>query len=224
MTIGQELISFYKNIERPNKLPAGVELLFPFEEEEVLTSIAQFYHKYFDDGQRRYLLMGINPGRFGGGVTGVPFTDPEKLSSILGIENNFDRRYELSSQFIYEMIDFLGGPASFYSKFLLSSVCPLGFVKEGKNMNYYDDKELQDMLEEYMVANIRWHMEQVAEKDIVYSLGQGKNVKYLEYLNKKHQLFGKVIPLPHPRWILQYRRKRKDEFLELYRKELLDRS
>ncbi|MGB3465178.1 MAG: hypothetical protein WBA74_07910, partial [Cyclobacteriaceae bacterium] len=64
------------------------------------------------------------------------------------------------------------------------------------------------------------HFKYVAKEDKIYSLGQGKNIKYLEYLNKKYQLFGEIVPLPHPRWILQYRRKRKDEFLDLYLEKL----
>ena len=76
------------------------------------------------------------------------------------------------------------------------------------------------MLESYMVNNIRWHLDHVADDEVVFSIGQGKNVKYLEYLNKKYQLFGRLVALPHPRWILQYRRKRKDEFLDVYKEKL----
>lgn len=220
MTIGHKLTEFYKNIDKPEKLPKGVELLFPFSDDSVLNAIESFYEKFFADQNRRILLLGINPGRFGGGVTGIPFTDPEKLDTVLGIDNHFEKRYELSSTFIYEMINQLGGPESFYSRFLISSVCPLGFVKNGKNLNYYDEKPLLDSLESYMVENLRWHFEHVADKKVIFSLGQGKNVKYLEHLNKKYKLFGEVIPLPHPRWILQYRRKRKDEFLDLYQQQL----
>jgi hypothetical protein len=41
------------------------------------------------------------------------------------------------------VINAYGGPAVFYKRFFIGSVCPLGFVKNGKNINYYDDKELQ---------------------------------------------------------------------------------
>ena len=140
MNVGAALSDFYKTIARPKKLPKGVELLFPFEDQGTLAAIEAFYGKFFNDEKKRVLMLGINPGRFGGGVTGIPFTDPEKLSNDLGIDHNFDSRGELSSQFIYEMIHHLGGPEHFYSHFLISSVCPLGFVKEGKNLNYYDIK------------------------------------------------------------------------------------
>src|SRR5687768_18158258 len=35
-----------------------------------------------------------------------------------------------------------GGCDKFYSDFFITAVSPLGFVKNGKNVNYYDDREL----------------------------------------------------------------------------------
>ena len=47
-------------------------------------------------------------------------------------------------------------------------------------------------------------------------MGMGQNFKYLQVLNKKYQLFDKIESLPHPRWIMQYRLKRKQEFIHEY--------
>jgi len=33
-------------------------------------------------------------------------------------------------------------------------------------------------------------------------------------------LFEEVRPLPHPRWVMQYRLKRIDEFIDLYKDQL----
>ena len=71
----------------------------------------------------------------GAGVTGIPFTDPLCLEQNCGIQNPFDKRPELSSDFIYRFISAYGSAESFYSKFLISSLCPLGFVRNGKNLN-----------------------------------------------------------------------------------------
>ena len=49
------------------------------------------------------------------------------------------------------------------------------------------------------------------KRDVAFSLGKGTNYKFLKKLNEDHQFFDKVIPLPHPRWIMQYRRKSKEE-------------
>lgn len=220
MTIADKLIEYYSTIEKPKKLIRGVELLYPFDQAEVIEAISSFYKKYLSDNNKRTLLIGINPGRLGGGITGIPFTDPIRLIEVCGIENEFDRKPELSSTFVYDMINNLGGPDEFYSKFLITSVCPLGFMKDGKNLNYYDDKKLEKVLEKYMLNNLRWHIELVQNDEICFSLGQGKNIAYLNYLNDKYKLFGKIEALPHPRWILQYRRKRLQEFLDLYREKL----
>jgi hypothetical protein len=54
----------------------------PYKEEELAMRISsEFYRKYYSDENKRHLILGINPGRFGGGVTGVPFTDPKRLIS-----------------------------------------------------------------------------------------------------------------------------------------------
>ncbi len=214
--IGESLIKYYEDIKIPKIGSTDVDVLYPFGDENVIEAVSSFYRKFFNDSKPRTLLIGINPGRNGGGVTGIPFTDPIKLEEICGLPNPFDKKAELSSNFIYEMIDHLGGTNSFYNSFLITSVCPLGFTKNGKNLNYYDEKWLQETLETYMVDNLKWHLDLVKTKTVL-SLGQGKNIAYLEYINKKYNLFDEVLALPHPRWILQYRRKRLPEFLEMYR-------
>ncbi|MDX1628145.1 MAG: DUF4918 family protein [Fulvivirga sp.] len=219
MTFGKKVTQFYRNISAPENTPKGVEVLHPYQAPVVMNIVREFFEKYFNDQQKRTFLIGINPGRFGGGITGIPFTDPVKLEEHLDIDHPFDQRAELSSNFVYEMIDALGGPEKFYGAFYITSVCPLGFMKDGKNLNYYDIKSLQDKLEPYMVRHLK---EQIGfgARPIAYSMGKGKNIKYLEKLNKKHQLFEDVKPLPHPRWVMQYRLKRKEEFIQEYEKAL----
>jgi hypothetical protein len=161
-------------------------------------------------------LIGINPGRFGAGVTGIPFTDPVRLESICEIPNDLGKRQELSSVFVYEMIEEFGGVNAFYSKVFFTSVSPLGFVKDGVNLNYYDIPEVRDYLEPYMVSSLRQQIEMGAIGKVAFSMGKGKNFKYLQYLNQKYHLFDKVEPLPHPRWVMQYRLKKKTDFIDEY--------
>ncbi len=215
MTLAESIIEFYRDIKTPTDLPMGVEVLQPFSEPEVMGIVSDFYTKYYQDNNPRTFLIGINPGRFGGGATGIPFTDPIRLAEVIGIESSFDKKAELSSKFIYHMIDRLGGPEPFYKNFYFTSVSPLGFVKDGKNLNYYDIKELQEGLEGYIVQHLRKQID-FGSRAIAYSLGKGKNIKYLKWLNKKYELFEDVKPLPHPRWVMQYRLKRLDEFIEEY--------
>jgi hypothetical protein len=114
------------------------------------------------------------------------------------------------------MIEAFGGVDAFYAKVFFTSVSPLGFVKDGVNLNYYDIPEVRDFLEPYMVRSLRHQIEIGAIAEVAYSMGKGKNIKYLHYLNKKYQLFDRIEPLPHPRWIMQYRLKRKQEFIDEY--------
>ena len=104
---------------------------------------------------------------------------------------------------------------------VFSSVSPLGFVKDGKNLNYYDIPELKRDLEEFMVVSLRRQIDLGADRKIAYSIGMGENVKYIRYINNKYQLFDDIKVLPHPRWIMQYRRKRVDEFVNEYQRELV---
>ncbi len=217
MSLANQIIKFYYDLD-PSKwqLPPGISLLNPFANADARPYFELFYHKYFSDHNQRHLIVGINPGRFGAGITGIPFTDPKILEAECSIENPFHKRYELSAIFIYEMIKEYGTIESFYQKFLISSVVPLGFVKNGKNINYYDDKDLEKSLTPHIIAYVHDQIKFGLATDKVFILGQGKNFKFFHKLNEKEQFFDEVIPLPHPRWVMQYRLKRKKEYLDEY--------
>lgn len=220
MNFYTKYFNFIDHLDFPESLPHGVEILNPFKVSQTYTLSRSFYEKYYSDNNPRLFLIGINPGRFGAGVTGVPFTDPIRLESACGIPNDLVKRQELSSVFVYEMIEAFGGVEAFYSKVFFTSVSPLGFVKDGVNLNYYDIREVRDFLEPYMVSSLKQQIEMGAIPKGAFSMGKGKNVKYLHYLNKKYHLFDRIEPLPHPRWIMQYRLKRKDEFIAEYVDEI----
>jgi hypothetical protein len=216
MNFSQKYFSFIDHIDFPTSLPHGVEILNPFQAESTYSLSKSFYHKYYNDGNPRLFLIGINPGRFGAGVTGVPFTDPIRLEGSCGISNDLAKRQELSSVFVYDMIEAFGGMKKFYDRVFFTSVSPLGFVKDGVNLNYYDIPEVRDFLEPYMVKSLRQQIEMGAIKKVAFSMGKGQNIKYLKYLNAKYDLFDDIKPLPHPRWVMQYRLKRKQEFIDEY--------
>lgn len=202
------------------QLPEGIHWLMPYEDMETKRVMKLFYEMYYNDENPRKYILGINPGRFGAGITGVPFTDPIRLEK-LGIENSFPKRQELSSVFMYEMIDACGGPHAFYSNFYITSLSPLGFIKNGKNYNYYDDRILSGLVKEYITQNLETQFQFGADPAIVFCLGQGKNFEYLEKLNKLHGWWKKVEALPHPRWIMQYKLRSKDQFVKLYKEKLM---
>ncbi|GAA4738468.1 uracil-DNA glycosylase family protein [Flavisolibacter ginsenosidimutans] len=215
-TWAQDLYEFYSSLKPKQRLPNNVQWLYPQRSEEVMNVVQKFLQKYFSDNNQRTLFLGINPGRFGAGITGVNFTAAKQLTDDCGIENPFGKGSELSAEFIYAMIKAYGGPKDFYSRFFIGSVCPLGFVKEGKNINYYDDKDLQKAVEPFIVQSIEKQLSFPVVRSRCLCIGGEKNFRFLSKLNETHKWFGKIIPLPHPRFIMQYRRKQVQPFIQLY--------
>jgi hypothetical protein len=181
---------------------------------------SRFYKRFYNDKNERTLLLGINPGRFGSGTTGISFTDPVKLEKEYGIENKLIKKAELSADFIFKVITAFGGPAEFYRHYFISSVSPLGFTQDGININYYDDRRLARAITPFILDSIAKMLEFGTNRDVCYCIGEGKNFDFLSKLNDDHKWFGAIRPLPHPRFIMQYRRKKVDDYVELYLKEL----
>jgi hypothetical protein len=220
MTFADQVLSFYKDLEIKTPLPEGVVVLNPYRDDESFSYCTKFYKKFFDDVDERTVILGINPGRHGGGVTGIPFTDPVKLDQCCQIPNSLNKKPELSADFIYTMIQAYGGPEKFYRKFYFSAISPLGFTKEGKNLNYYDVKELQIILKNFIVESLKKQMTFGIKPSTCYCLGEGENFKFLTRLNEEQKIFQKIVPLAHPRFIMQYRRKRVGEYVDSYLKAL----
>ena len=110
MTCADKVIQFNEQLDFDGKLPDGIRIMNPFKENpQVIRIMEQFYKKYYDDNNQRRLILGINPGRFGGGVTGIPFTDSKRLKSVCKIDYEGKETHEPSSVFVYEMIDAFGG-------------------------------------------------------------------------------------------------------------------
>lgn len=215
-TFSSRVMAFYESLRLYVRLPAGIDTLLPLENETAMKTCREFYDRYFSDQHPRMYILGINPGRFGAGMTGITFTDPLNLATKCGIPNQLSKKHELSSVFIYGVISAYGGCEAFYQKYFLSAVCPLGFTRNGINLNYYDDRQLQHMLKEFILDSLRQQLDFGADRKACICLGEGKNFDYLSRLNETHGLFGKIIPLPHPRWIMQYRRKQMNLYIDKY--------
>jgi hypothetical protein len=217
-TQAQAILHFYKGLRPGFEMTDGISIMNPYENPATWTVAKQFYEKFYNDDEARIFIFGINPGRHGAGLTGVPFTDPIRLAEKCGIPNEWKKQGELSSLFIYAMIEKYGGVNAFYNKFYITALSPLGFVRAGKNLNYYDDKHLVRAFEPFMLQCVRQQLKTMPTADTCYCLGEGENFKYFSKVNKQHGFFKEIIPLPHPRWIMQYRRKKIEEFVDLYLK------
>lgn len=217
MTFAEQVIAFTRALRPPDiVLPTGFEWLFPYDNADTMRSLTIFYEKYYADSQQRTFIFGINPGRFGAGLTGVPFTDPIRLADLCGIKNDFQKKPELSSIFVWQFIEAYGGAETFCRDFYITSLSPLGFVKDGKNINYYDDRQLQRSAEPFMIWNIRTQLDFGAKREVAICLGEGQNFAFFQKINAAHGFFKEIMPLPHPRWVMQYRRKRVEEFVQRY--------
>lgn len=223
MTFADKVIRFNKQLAYTgDKLPSGIRIMNPFREFEQTMAISEtFYHKYYNDNNPRHIILGINPGRFGGGLTGIPFTDPKRLKSECHIDYDGKITHEPSSVFVYEVINAYGGAEAFYKDFYINSLCPLGFTTvdangKEKNYNYYDSKELIAATAGFIIENIRKQIGLGVSTDVCFCFGTGKNENFLHKLNDEHAFFKKIVALEHPRFIMQYKAKSKQFYIDKY--------
>ena len=222
MTFADKVIQFNKNLRFTGKLPGNVRVMNPFTENQIVPAVSsRFYRKYYDDNRQRKLRMGINPGRFGAGVTGIPFTDTKRLEEKCNLKFPDITTHEPSSVFVYEVVDAYGGPEKFYGDFYISALSPLGYViknRMGKEVNYnfYDSREMIEATKHFIVQSLTEQISFGVNTEICYCLGTGKNFKFFEKLNNELLLFDRIIPLEHPRYVMQYKSKSKKEYINKY--------
>lgn len=216
-----KVIDFNQNLHYSGDLPKGFAVINPFmENPETMVVMRKFYEKYYADKQTRKFIVGINPSRHGAGVTGVPFTDTKRLEQVCGIKMESAHTHEISSVYLYEVIRVFGGPEKFYQEFYINSPFPLAIVRQNKsgvwlNANYYDDKQLFEMVESFMIAKLKEQIGFGLDTSEVYILGK-KNADFITRINHKAKLFGKLNVLEHPRFIQQYKSKERELYIDKY--------
>lgn len=221
MTFGEQVVEFNSNLKFTGKLPTGFQVMNPFlDNPETLKVMKQFYDKFYSDNDRRRFIIGINPSRHGAGVTGVPFTDTKRLQSACGIIMKSARTHEVSSVFIYDMIEAFGGVEKFYSKFYINSPFPLAITRHTKNgiylnANYYDDKNLFEAVKPFMIQSLKDHISLGLDTSEVFILGK-KNADFIDKINSHEHFFDKMTLLEHPRYIQQYKSKEKQLYIDKY--------
>ena len=215
MSFARKAIKYFYGLKPPRIAVNSVELINPYESPAVKVVMREFYNKFYNDDNQRIFVFGINPGRFGGGLTGISFTDPVALREHCGIENDLGERKELSSKFIYMIINEFGGTKKFFSRVFLTALYPFAIIKNGKNYNYYDEKPLAQKLKPEIIQTIKSQIKFGARRDFVVLLGK-KNANYFSEINNEFKFFDNVIVLEHPRYIMQYRLKKKDFYIKKY--------
>ncbi|MCM1244296.1 MAG: DUF4918 family protein [Roseburia sp.] len=224
-TFAEKILLFNEKLsfETPY-LPNGLKIINPFkgEKKEETREISKvFYEKYYNDTRTRRLILGSSPARRGSAITGIPFEDAFYLQQETGILINGYYISKSSNEFLFDVIREYGGRAKFYADFYMNFVCPLGIVKKNLkgnevNCNYYENAKLRDLLYPFIVQTLQDQIAFGIDASVCYCIGSGENYNFLCKVNERHSLFGKIIPLEHPRFIMQYNSKRKDEFVGKY--------
>lgn len=225
-------MTFADNIRRFNRelifcggLPKDIRMLNPFERNgEVMALADGFYDRFYSDTRERKFILGINPGRFGAGVTGIPFTDTRKLEEMYNMKVAAKATHEPSATFVYDMIAAYGGVELFFSRFYINSVCPLALIRKNDkgnwvNCNYYDYPELFNAVKTFAIECLRSQVAFGIDRSVCYVLGK-KNARFFKQINDREKLFDRIEVLEHPRYIVQYRSKHKEEFIAKYLKTL----
>ena len=188
-----------------------------------------FYKKYYNDNNKRYLILGSSPARKGTATTGIPFEDASHLYEETGIMIDNFYINKSSSDFLYDIMEQYGGCEKFYNDFFMSFVCPLGIVNVNSkgnevNSNYYENKKLENFLYNFIVDSLKRQIAFGIETSICYCIGSGENFKFLTKINEQYKFFDKIIALEHPRFIMQYNSKDRNKYLNKYINALNNRN
>ena len=225
ITFGEKVLQFDNDLSKIEiELPEGFKIINPFNGSnkiQINEITKKFYNMYYNDNNSRRLIIGSSPARRGTAVTVIPYEDAEHLQNTTGIYIDDLYINKSSSNFLYDVIEKYGGSEKFYAKFYMNFVCPLGIVRINSkgnevNCNYYESKKVQKLLYPFMLESIKKQIDFGLDTSVAYCIGSGENYAFLTKLNEEHHLFKKIIPLEHPRFIMQYNSRRKDEFIKKY--------
>ena len=188
-----------------------------------------FYKKYYNDHNKRYLILGSSPARKGTATTGIPFEDANHLYKETGIMIDNFYINKSSSNFLYDVMEKYGGCQRFYKDFFMSFVCPLGIVNVNSkgnlvNANYYENKKLEKASHNFIVDSLKKQIALGIDTSICYCIGSGENFKFLTKINEEYHFFDKIIALEHPRFIMQYNSKDRNKYLDKYINALNNKS
>jgi hypothetical protein len=183
-------------------LPLGYSGLVPPINEQV----AAFYHQYYEDSRPRRLILGSSPARRSSAKSGIPFVDDSPRPA---------------SAFLNEVIAACGGQDAFYKMYLMDFLYPIVLVRTNErgrevNANYYESKTLQAALTPLMQAHLRGLVGLGIDRSVCFCIGSGENFRFLSHLNAAEGFFERIVPLEHPRFIMQYHADQRDIYLKKY--------
>jgi len=69
---------------------------------------------------------------------------------------------------------------------------------------------------DFIIENIGKQIALGIYTDIAFCFGTGKNEKFLRSLNEEHKFFHEIVALEHPRYIVQYKTKSMQSYIDKY--------
>lgn len=163
-------------------------------------NIIQFHERYIKNSKPKIVLCGINPGRFGAGLTGIPFIDFNSLGKMLPFVESITS--EKSAGFFFSVIQEFG-IVEFYKNFHVTNLSWYGFCKcnKGSNVNYYD---LRTDIQRYLIDIFVREIEYINPEVIIPLSTQVYHE--LRALKESGEIKAEIGPrLNHPSWITTYR-------------------
>ncbi|MDR0897048.1 MAG: SMUG2 DNA glycosylase family protein [Oscillospiraceae bacterium] len=187
-------------------LPIDYHALIP----PITERLAAFYHQHYSDTHPRRLILGSSPARRGSAQSGIPFVDDAPRPA---------------SAFLADVIAGCGGEEAFYKQFLMDFLCPLALVRTTAqrrevNANYYESTALQQALTPLMLAHLQGLIALGIDRSVCFCIGSGENFRFLSQINAAQGFFERLVPLEHPRFIMQYHAAQRGVYLEKYLRAL----
>lgn len=71
-------------------------------------------------------------------------------------------------------------------------------------------------MQNFIIESIRTIISFGIDTSVCFCIGSGKNFSILNEINKKYNFFENIIPLEHPRYIMQYNSKNMETFFNKY--------
>ena len=165
-----------------------------------------FWDRYYARRVPRIVVCGINPGRFGAGKTGIPFLDFASLSQLMPGVDRHDS--EKSAAFFCQVIQSYGSEA-FFRDFYVTNVASVGFLRDGRNLNYHD---LPAAAQATVEANFCEEMKMVNPTQVI-SLGTAVQHTARKLLSPDIDC---SLRLPHPAWVATYRSRETEQWVSDY--------
>ena len=84
------------------------------------------------------------------------------------------------------------------------------------NFSYLDSQDLTQTVKNFIIESIQKQIIFCIKTNICFCIGTGENSPFLQSINNKYGFFKKIIALTHPRYIMQFKSKTKQEYINKY--------